>query len=267
MAEFQIKTLNASDIEVRVDQVYKDNTGKPTGGRYLLYKDARCDMRVLDETFGVFGWQRDHKELNGVIYCGISVQSPHSGEWVTKWDCGSESKVAADKGAASDSFKRACVCLGIGRELYTAPQIKIDYDDYEASKGGIWGLRVSEVAYDANRHIVKLVIVDGRGNVRFTTEKAAQPAKTSSKAKAQPAAAAQPTAQEPPQDDPNIVISKKINVVNLFLNHTPAAVAYYEQKLAMPREQFTSATYCAIYENLLAGGKVTADYKIVQPNK
>ncbi|MBQ2649430.1 hypothetical protein IJI17_02185 [Candidatus Saccharibacteria bacterium] len=121
----EFRKLRADEIDVRVGGVYK------TGISLLLYKDARCDMAILDETVGAAYWQRDHKEVKGTVYCGVGIYLPNPGmeaypdTWVWKWDAGTESNTEAAKGAASDSFKRACVNWGIGRELYTAPLIFI----------------------------------------------------------------------------------------------------------------------------------------------
>jgi hypothetical protein len=82
-------------------------------------------MRRLDERFGEYGWQREHKDVHGVTYCGVSLWDEDKKCWVTKWDAGEPSKTSPQKGEASDSFKRACVNWGIGRELYTAPFIWI----------------------------------------------------------------------------------------------------------------------------------------------
>jgi hypothetical protein len=119
MKELIFRALRADEIDVRVATVNEK------GVSLLLYKDARCDMNVLDETVGKFGWDRDHKELKGNIYCGVSIYDDEKGVWVTKWDCGAESFTEKEKGEASDSFKRACFNWGIGRELYTAPFIWI----------------------------------------------------------------------------------------------------------------------------------------------
>lgn len=117
--EYLFRDLKANEIDVRLATV------KENGVSLLLYKDARCDMNILDETFTSFGWKRDHKELKGNIYCGISIYDKDKNEWVTKWDCGKESFSEAEKGEASDSFKRAGFNWGIGRELYTSPFIWI----------------------------------------------------------------------------------------------------------------------------------------------
>lgn len=172
MAKFEIRPLTANEIEVRVGTLKKDGSG----ASYLLYKDSRCDMKILDEVFGAFNWQREHKELKGVIYCGVSIRS-EQGEWVTKWDAGAESNVEKEKGEASDSFKRACTNWGIGRELYTSPFIWVNFaDDSERNAKGNIGLRVSNISV-VDGKIVALEIVDKRGNVRFTMGKQVLPNK------------------------------------------------------------------------------------------
>lgn len=117
------RDLKEDEIDCRVSQINEK------GLSLLLYKDARVDQIVLDETFGAFKWQRDHKELKGNIYCGISIYDEGSKQWITKWDCGKESFTEAEKGEASDSFKRAGFNWGIGRELYTSPFIYIPIKD------------------------------------------------------------------------------------------------------------------------------------------
>lgn len=111
----EFRLLRADDIEVRVGSVSKTNGGVTL----LLYKDARCDMAILDETLGIFGWQRHHSRDNA--NCIVSIWDNEKKMWIEKEDTGTESNTEAVKGLASDSFKRACFNLGIGRELYTAP--------------------------------------------------------------------------------------------------------------------------------------------------
>lgn len=117
------RNLKADEIEVRVGQI----TAK--GVTLLLYKNARTDMDILDETVGPMNWQREHKELKGNIYCGISIWDDEKKQWITKWDCGKESFTEAEKGESSDSFKRSGVNWGIGRELYTSPLIWVKKED------------------------------------------------------------------------------------------------------------------------------------------
>ena len=112
------RDLRADEIDVRVGQV---GDGWAT---LLLYKDARVDMNILDETVGPLGWQRKHYELKGNIYCSVGIYMDGIG-WVWKDDCGAESNMEPEKGESSAAFKRACVNAGIGRELYTSPKIFI----------------------------------------------------------------------------------------------------------------------------------------------
>lgn len=124
------RDLTANEVDVRIGQVAKD-------GSYLtllLYKDARCDMAILDETVGAENWQREHYECKGNLFCKVGINTNYNKSdsvpnWVYKSDCGTESNTEAEKGEASDSFKRACVNWGIGRELYTAPLIYIPVQD------------------------------------------------------------------------------------------------------------------------------------------
>lgn len=112
------RDLRADEIDVRVGQV---GDGWAT---LLLYKDARVDMDILDETIGPGLWQRKHYEVKGNMYCSVGLYLEGLG-WVWKDDCGTESNTEKEKGESSDSFKRACVNWGIGRELYTSPKIFI----------------------------------------------------------------------------------------------------------------------------------------------
>ena len=116
----KFRELTASEIECRIGQV------KEKYLTLLLYKDARVDMNLLDETVGAANWQREHYEVKGNLYCRVGIKL--NNDWVWKSDCGVESNAEAQKGEASDSFKRACVNWGIGRELYTAPVIKVFAD-------------------------------------------------------------------------------------------------------------------------------------------
>ncbi len=124
----EFRDLKADEIDCRVSQIKENYLD------LLLYKDARVDQNILDETVGNMSWQRDHKELKGNIYCGISIYDDERKIWITKWDCGKESFSEAEKGEASDSFKRAGFNWGIGRELYTAPQIRIWVKDKEGNQ-------------------------------------------------------------------------------------------------------------------------------------
>lgn len=124
------RTLRADEIDCRIAQVGESYI------RLLLYKDARVDQNILDETVGQFRWKRTHQLIGDRLYCTVAIKS-EDGEWIEKQDVGTESKTEAEKGQASDSFKRACFNWGIGRELYTAPDITLWAKDgnYTAKNG------------------------------------------------------------------------------------------------------------------------------------
>lgn len=121
------RDLRAEEIEVRVSRVTN------AGVELLLYKDARCDMRILDETVGAPNWQCEYYEHKNTLFCRVGilvdrVLGDNNSEWVWKANAGAPSNMEAQKGEASDAFKRACFCWGIGRELYTAPRIFVYAD-------------------------------------------------------------------------------------------------------------------------------------------
>lgn len=117
----EFRTLRADEVDVRV------STASEKGVSLLLYKDARCDMNILDETVGPFNWQREHTRDNA--NCIVSIWDKDKEQWISKEDTGAESYTEKEKGLASDSFKRACFNWGIGRELYTGPFIWVNAKD------------------------------------------------------------------------------------------------------------------------------------------
>ena len=126
------RDLTADEIEVRVAQV------TPKGVSLLLYKDARVDQNILDETVGAYNWMRSHSRDNA--NCTVSIWDESKQQWISKEDTGVESFTEKEKGLASDSFKRACFNWGIGRELYTAPFIWVKKEDCakHEQKDGKW---------------------------------------------------------------------------------------------------------------------------------
>jgi len=150
------RTLRADEIDARVGQVGK---GYVT---LLLYKDARCDQNILDETVGPYNWQRTHGRDNA--NCVVSIWDEKKQQWISKEDVGTESKTEAEKGLASDSFKRACVNWGIGRELYTGPRIYVK-GDVEALKKERF--KVAEIGYNKSREICSLAIANKAGSIVY----------------------------------------------------------------------------------------------------
>lgn len=123
------RPLTEREIEVRVSRVTN------AGVELLLFKDARCDMRILDETFGVMGWRDSYQSINGELFCTIEVWDEQKHQWIAKQSNGTPSNMEAEKGRASDAFKRAGFMLGIGRELYTAPFIWVTADKCNIKQG------------------------------------------------------------------------------------------------------------------------------------
>ncbi len=162
MEKGAIRLLKAEEIECRVSTI------KENGLSLLLYKDARVDQRILDETFGTFGWKRSHQSIEGNLYCTVEIYDEEKKIWVAKQDVGTTSYSEKEKGQASDSFKRACFNWGIGRELYTAPFIWIQGDLVNIQKKGDKlycndHFKVASIAYNDSREIISLVIVNGKG--------------------------------------------------------------------------------------------------------
>lgn len=128
MDMLKFRPLTADDVEVRISTVKKN------GVQLLLYKDARVDQNVLDESVGVENWQKKYEMIGGNLFCSVGILVDRGAgikEWIWKQDVGVESYTEKEKGQASDAFKRACFCWGIGRELYTAPFIWIPADRCE----------------------------------------------------------------------------------------------------------------------------------------
>ena len=154
--------LKADEIECRVGTVKQPQGDQPGGISLLLYKDARCDMTRLDKTVGAMRWKREHSRDNA--NCTVSIWDDEIKQWISKEDTGVASRTEAEKGLASDSFKRACVNWGIGRELYTSPFIWVGGNPNQLK----WErFKVKAIGYDDNRSVNALTIVDKRNKVVF----------------------------------------------------------------------------------------------------
>ena len=160
----KFRKLKASEIDARVSTVSQK------GCSLLLYKDARVDQNILDETVGCMNWQRSHQLIGDRLYCTVSIWDADKDQWISKQDVGTESYTEKEKGQASDSFKRACFNLGIGRELYTAPFIwisssKVNLEEKNGKYTTYDRFKVDEIGYDKNGNINKLVIRNEKTNI------------------------------------------------------------------------------------------------------
>lgn len=177
--ELKFRKLRADEIDCRISTV------NATGISLLLYKDARCDMNILDETVGPMNWTRAHSRDNA--NCTVSIWDAEKKIWVSKEDTGTESYTEKEKGLASDSFKRACFNWGIGRELYTAPFIWVPASSCDIKEVSQQGKKkytcydrfsVTEIKYDDLGRITALTIenekthkiVFGRGKLQGENE-------------------------------------------------------------------------------------------------
>lgn len=151
----KFRLLRADEIECRISQI------SDKGLSLLLYKTARTDANLLDETVGFDRWQNDFKLVDGVLYGGIGIIfADMNGEWVWKWDAGTESNTEAEKGRASDAFKRAGFKWGIGRELYTAPRIWISADKCNIQNRKCYDtFEVEKIVYNDKQEISGLSIL------------------------------------------------------------------------------------------------------------
>lgn len=156
------RKLKAAEIDCRVSQI------NDKGLSILLYKDARVDMRILDETVGAMNWMKKYSRENA--NCTVLIWDQAKGQWISKEDTGTESNMESEKGLASDSFKRACFNWGIGRELYSAPFIWVPASECKIVEGRNGKpacydrFKVTRIDYDEEGNINDLEILNCKTN-------------------------------------------------------------------------------------------------------
>lgn len=176
------KLLAASDIECRVAQAGVNKNGNAWAS-ILLYKDARVDQRIMDETFGPMNWTCEYILIDNKMYCKVNVWDKEKNCWVSKMNVGTESNTECEKGQASDALKRACFTWGLGVELYSAPKnlfVNLNTDEYTVSGNSVkvkssFKLVVDSIQYSEDRKIVGLVLKDKDGNERYCMGKTTAP--------------------------------------------------------------------------------------------
>lgn len=173
------RPLRPDEVEVRVGNVSRQGKGVSL----LLFKDARVDANILDETVGSANWQCEFYECKGTLFCKVGIlirRSDGLSEWVWKDDAGSPSNMEAAKGEASDAFKRSCYKWGLGRELYTAPFIWVNAADCNmVDRNGKWQcldtFSVTEMAVSEGRIASLTVVNEKTGRVVYRLGNAPQP--------------------------------------------------------------------------------------------
>ena len=154
--ELNFRTLTANEIECRVGNVAKSGSGF----FLLLYKNARVDQCILDETVGQFNWQCKYYQVKNTMVCSVGIYNEERNEWLFKDNGGDDdTQTEQVKAELSDSFKRACFNWGIGRELYYSPKIWVNQDGENDAKDHY---SVKVIEYDAKKRITNLAIVNDR---------------------------------------------------------------------------------------------------------
>ena len=241
MEQSLIRLLKANEIECRIATINEK------GLSLLLYKDARVDQRILDETFGAFGWKRSHQCIDGNLYCTVEIFDKESGEWVAKQDVGTTGYTEKEKSQASDSFKRACFNWGIGRELYSAPFIWVP-----AGKAAIQSkdnkfycydrFSVKSIAYNEDREISALVVENDKGQTVYELKRKAASGNNKGK---QDSKAAQ-TQKEPQKEIPrkpqeNIISKDQMTSLQAELNRTGVAMEAVQERYKIQEPEAMSA--------------------------
>lgn len=154
--QINFRPLTANEIECRVGNVAKSGNGF----FLLLYKNARVDQTILDETFGMWNWQCRYYQVKNTMVCSIGIYNEERKEWIWKDNGGDDDYQAEQvKAELSDAFKRASFCLGVGRELYYSPKIWINATN-DNTTSARYSVKVIE--YDDKKHITRLVIINDK---------------------------------------------------------------------------------------------------------
>lgn len=167
--ELKFRTLHADEIEVRVGNTIKDreDKNKISGFTLLLYKTARVDAIILDETVGAFNWQKRYYQVKNTMVCSIGIYDKEKNEWIWKDDGGDDdSQMEKVKSELSDSQKRAAFVWGIGRELYFGPKITIWTSSGNSERDYY---SVKSVSFDQNKVMTEITIVNEKtGKVAYS---------------------------------------------------------------------------------------------------
>jgi hypothetical protein len=67
----KFRVLTEDDVEVRVGMINSN------GVSLLLYKDARVDQNILDQTVGPDNWQKRYEVISGNLFCSVGIRVLH----------------------------------------------------------------------------------------------------------------------------------------------------------------------------------------------
>ena len=165
-----VKLLQKPTPHEHIKFLPKGMKSKDGGKRHFAmaipYVDIAFVRQRMDDACGPFGWKSEAKEVNGLSFCGISIRSPVSGEWISRWDTGQDDawhenekgkRVEGEKfsmgarGIFSISFKRAAYQWGVGRDVLAMRVFRCECDTYEMGdrtyfKGWVENPLVKQVA-------------------------------------------------------------------------------------------------------------------------
>jgi hypothetical protein len=114
----EFRLLKAGEIDCRIAQIDK------SWCTLLLYKDARVDQNILDETVGCMNWQRHHTRDNA--NCIVAIWDEEKKQWVEKEDTGTESFSQEEKGLLVIA-SNVLVSTGVLAENYILHQVSLYY--------------------------------------------------------------------------------------------------------------------------------------------
>ena len=123
----QVTEEHILKLYAKIPFSWKVQTANASNIKCVAYIDSRDVQKLLDRAVKPWNWRDEYKEINGQMFCGVSILI--NNEWVTKWDTGTESMTEKEKGIVSDSFKRAAVKWGVGRYLYDLEIITLFKDN------------------------------------------------------------------------------------------------------------------------------------------
>ena len=207
--KLDFRPLLPTEIECRVGNVAKNGSGF----FLLLYKNARVDQIILDETVGQFNWKCNYYQVKNTMVCSVSIWSDERNEWVSKDNGGDDdTQMEQVKAELSDAFKRACFNWGIGRELYYSPKIWVACDGENDAKDHY---SVKVIEYGENKRITNLVIINDRTKkVVFTHGKSGKVAQTSDLTPKNPT----PTPSNDPLQERGSIDKEDLRLIQLFIS-------------------------------------------------
>jgi len=119
-----------SEVSWRTQRVFQSFKDKKWYALALAYLSVRQVQDRLTEVMG-HNWQCNHTVYGSKTVCSLGLKL--NDEWIWRSDGAGDTNFEADKGALSDSLKRAGVAWGIGRYLY---DLKNTYVPCEVTDNG-----------------------------------------------------------------------------------------------------------------------------------